>query len=161
MGDIEIDVKEAKAVVANYWMFDGRVQAQLEKTINKSLRNIKRGAMARVSSRGPRVNSSGRKLDIKSRIKVKRAKFAKGKLGGRVISAAPHSYLVEYGTKPHSLDKGAKRKIMVINGHPVSGKIMHPGAKKKPFMLPSYMQERPEYLESVKNIVKQEVDKMK
>ena len=47
MGDIEIDVKEAKAVVANYWMFDGRVQAQLEKTINKSLRNIKRGAMAR------------------------------------------------------------------------------------------------------------------
>ena len=77
----------------------------------------------------------------------------KGKFNGKVASKAPHSHLVEFGTRPHSLDKGARRKKMVVNDQPVSGKIMHPGTKAKPFMQPAYYTEREHYISNVKKAV--------
>lgn len=168
---IQADIKEVKAIMRNYKAFDEKVQVQLEKITNRSLGEISRGAKQRVSSRGVRKNDSGRKLDIKSRITTQRAKFSKGRTGGRVISKAPHSHLVEFGTKEHALTKGttndAKRTrggkrtlVLVINGNPVSGKhIVHPGSKPKPFLQPAYLQERGNYLDTIKATVRAETER--
>lgn len=172
-GSIQVDIKDVKTVMRNYKAFDVAVQAQLEKVTNRSLGKVARGAKQRVSSRGVRTNAKGRKLDIKSRITTQRAKFSKGRTGGIVWSKAPHSHLVEFGTKAHALTKGTtnserrakggkKQLVMVINGNPVSGThIMHPGSKAKPFLQPAYLQERGNYIDAVKSAVKAETERRK
>lgn len=167
---LQVDIKDVKTVMRNYRAFDVAVQAQLEKVTNRSLGKIARGAKQRVSSRGVRTNAKGRKLDIKSRITSQRAKFSKGRTGGIVWSKAPHSRLVEFGTKAHALTKGTtnsakrarsgkKQLVMVINGNPVSGNhIIHPGSAPKPFLQPAYLQERGNYIDAVKSAVKAETE---
>lgn len=150
---IRCKVKDVKNTVDNIKRYDLDTQQNLVKVINSSLGRIGKGAKQRVSSRGLRTNIAGRKLDIKSRVSTSRANYTKGKFGGKVESKAPHSHLVEFGTRPHSLDKGARRKKMVINGQPVAGKIMHPGAKAKPFMQPSYYSERSKYIAGIRKAV--------
>ena len=100
---VAVDIKTVKAIMQNHKIFDQNVQKQLEKITNRSLGKISRGAKQRVSSRGVRVNSGGRKLDLKSRITVQRAKLSKGRAGGIVWSKAPHSHLVEFGTDRKSV----------------------------------------------------------
>lgn len=172
-GSIQVDISDVKTIMRNYKAFDVAVQAQLEKVTNRSLGKIARGAKQRVSSRGVRTNAKGRKLDIKSRITSQRAKFSKGRTGGIVWSKAPHSHLVEFGTKAHALTKGTtnsakrarsgkKQLVMVINGNPVSGAhIMHPGSRPKPFLQPAYLQERSNYIDAVKSAVKAETERKK
>lgn len=171
--NLQVDIRDVKTIMRNYKAFDVDVQVQLEKLTNRSLSKVARGAKQRVSSRGVRTNAKGRKLDIKSRITTERAKLSKGRAGGRVWSKAPHSHLVEFGTKAHALTKGttndAKRTrggrktlVMVVNGNPVSGKhIMHPGSQPKPFLQPAYLQERGNYLDAIKTAVKAETERKK
>lgn len=163
---VQVDIRDVKNILRNYKAFDVAVQAHLEKVTNNSLGKVARGAKQRVSSRGVRTNAKGRKLDIKSRITTQRAKFSKGRTGGIVWSKAPHSHLVEFGTKAHALTKGTtnsakralsgkKRFVLVIGGNPVSGThVMHPGSKPKPFLQPAYLQERGNYISAVKSAVK-------
>lgn len=170
---IQVDIRDVKTIMRNYKAFDVAVQAHLEKVTNRSLGKVARGAKQRVSSRGVRTNAKGRKLDIKSRITTQQAKFSKGRTGGIVWSKAPHSHLVEFGTKAHALTKGTtnsakrarsgkKQFLMVINGNPVSGThVMHPGSKPKPFLQPAYLQERENYINAVKSAVKAETERKK
>lgn len=151
---IRCKVKDVKTTMDNIERYDFAAQQKLVKAINGSLGRISKGAKQRVSSCGVRTNSAGRKLDIKSRITTSRANYVKGKFGGKVESKAPHSHLVEFGTRKHSLDKGARRKTMVINGQPITGKVMHPGTKAKPFLQPAYYAERVRYISDVRKAVK-------
>lgn len=151
---IRCKVRDVKTTIDNIKNYEFGTQQKLIKIINGSLGRIGKGSRQRVSSRGVRKNSGGRKLDIKSRITVSKANYVKGKFGGKVESKAPHSHLVEFGTRAHSLDKGARRKAMVINDQPVTGKIMHPGAKAKPFLQPAYYSERVRYIADVRKAVK-------
>lgn len=161
---VMVDPKDVKAIYRNLKFFDEKVQAQLEDTVNSHGKAIRRGAKQRVSSRGVRKNAGGRKLDLKSRITMKRAKFSKGKTVVKVISNAPHSHLVEYGTAPHILHKKNKAlQLMDSTGirRYVSRDIQHPGSIKKPFMVPAYMQERNKFLADVTAIVRRETEAIK
>ncbi len=115
---------------------------KLDNVVNGSLKNIAAGARKRLPS--------GKTGNLRKGLKKS---FSKKKHTGTVKETAPHGHLVEFGTKPHSLDKGAKRKVMVINGNPVSGNVMHPGAKKNPFMQPAYYTERANYIANIKKAV--------
>ncbi|WP_443683310.1 HK97 gp10 family phage protein [Phascolarctobacterium faecium] len=154
---VAVDIKTVKAIMQNHKIFDQNVQKQLEKITNRSLGKISRGAKQRVSSRGVRVNSGGRKLDLKSRITVQRAKLSKGRAGGIVWSKAPHSHLVEFGTKSHILVP--EGKTIKIGDNFVSGPIKHPGSKPKPFLQPAYLQERKVYIDNIKAAVRAETEK--
>lgn len=103
------------------------------------------------------MNSGGRKLDLKSRITVQRAKLSKGRAGGIVWSKAPHSHLVEFGTKSHLLVP--EGKTIKIGDNFVSGPIKHPGSKPKPFLQPAYLQERKVYIDNIKAAVRAETEK--
>lgn len=159
-----IDPKDVQIIYKNLKIFDARVQVKLQDVCNNHAKAIQRGAKARVSSRGIRRNAGGRKLDIKSRIRVQKAKFVRGKTAAKIISAAPHSHLVEYGTAPHILNYSGKKPLRVVDQDVmrfVSRSIRHPGAKKKPFMVPAYMAERNNFLREVAQIVHDECEAVK
>lgn len=63
------------------------------------------------------------------------------RVGGRTIIAVPafYAHLVEKGTRPHSLGKGAKLARRGKAAANVVGK-QHPGARPQPFLGPAYRQ---------------------
>lgn len=153
---ITCKTKGVQEVIANLKKYDDDTQQKVGEVVNNSLKNIARGARSRVPQKSGLLKSSIRKS------------YSKKKMGGIVSSGgkkAPHAHLVEFGTKAHSLTKGTtnnagraakkgKRLVLVIKGNPVSGEIIHPGSKPRPFMQPAYYQERSNYIEGLKKAVK-------
>lgn len=127
---------------------------RLDNVVNGSLKNIAAGARRRIPI--------GKTKNLRKGLKKS---YSKKNHTGYVKETAPHGHLVEFGTKPHALTKGAsrdseraaKRKrnyVQVINGNPVDGEhIMHPGVKANPFMQPAYYAERANYIAGVKKAV--------
>lgn len=140
---ITCKTKGVQDVIANLKKYDEDTRERVGVVVNTSLKNIARGARQRL----PQSKTGNLRKGLKK-------KYVKKDVGGFVKATAPHSHLIEFGTKRHSLDKGAKKKVMVINGNPVSGEIIHPGSKPRPFMQPAYYQERSNYIEGLKKAVK-------
>lgn len=137
---ITCKTKGVKEVVTKIGKYDAETTKKVSDVVNGSLKNIAKGARQRL----PTSKSGNLRKGLKK-------SFAKKNITGYVKETAPHAHLIEFGTKPHSLDKGTKRKVMVINGNPISGNVMHPGSKAKPFMQPAYYAERRNY---VANMIK-------
>lgn len=73
------------------------------------------------------------------------------KRGTNVKNIDPRFYahLVEFGTKPHSVQKGASVRKKIGTGK------MHPGARPKPFLFPGFNQNK----ERIVGIFGEEIDK--
>jgi HK97 gp10 family phage protein len=152
---ITCKTKGVQEVITNLKKYDEETQQKIGNVVNTSLKNIARGARQRL----PQSKTGNLRKGLKK-------KYSKKATGGAVTSKAPHSHLVEFGTKPHALTKGAsrdseravKRKrtyVQVINGNPVDGEhIMHPGTEPRPFLQPAYYAERSNYIENLKKAVK-------
>ena len=67
------------------------------------------------------------------------------------IKYAPH---VEYGTRAHII-KAKNKRFLYWEGakHPVK-KVNHPGSKAKPFLIPAFNQEKDQFLEKLKEVIK-------
>lgn len=159
MATITTKSKNVNAVISTLKYFTTATQSDVIKIINKSLATIKKSAKAAAPSRGVR-RTGKRKVDLKSRIGMSKARLDKGKYGGKVVSRAPHSHLVEFGTKAHIINKGGKRRVMLVNGTPVSGEIQHSGSKAKPFMRPAYYKERGNFERNVIGAIKKDIKKV-
>lgn len=156
---LAVDIALVKKAMSNYRAYGNNVQKRLESTTNKSLSKISLGAKQRVNSRGGRMTAGGRVLDLKSRIVIDPARLSKDRTFGVVWSKAPHSHLVEFGTKPHIVVPSGKRAK--IGGDIVTGPVKHPGAKPRPFLQPAYLEERQNYLNNIKKIVWEEAERNK
>ena len=151
---ITCKTKGVAAITNKIGKYSAETDARLDNVVNGSLKNIAAGARRRIPN--------GKTKNLRKGLKKS---FSKKKHTGTVKETAPHGHLVEFGTKPHALTKGAsrdseraaKRKrtyVQVINGNPVDGEhIMHPGAKANPFMQPAYYAERANYIAGVKKAV--------
>lgn len=74
---------------------------------------------------------------------------------------AYYAHMVEYGTSPHILNKGASRrsKVLSIAGNLVSGKVEHPGAKPAPFLRPAIDQNQAAVIEAVGSRIRDRLKK--
>ena len=110
------------------------------KTLLEAVQLLEDEAKARVPHR------SG-KSRLRSRIK---GKVDPSGNSGRVVSWAPHSHLIEYGTKPHPITVGARRmrrgqwrtyakkaKRALTLPMGLRASAQHPGAQEHPFMHPA------------------------
>lgn len=138
--NIQVREESVKKVLNNLKKYDDKTQKQLEEATSKSLSNIRRGAIARV----PR----GRTGNLRKGI---RRSFSKKKISGAVKSTAPHSYIVEFGTKHHKV--GLKKKKALSFDGQAYNYIEHPGSKPRPYMQPAFHAERPNYAAAVKKAV--------
>ena len=61
---------------------------------------------------------------------------------------------VEYGTKAHII-KAKNKKALYWKGakHPVKS-VRHPGSKAKPYLIPAFNQEKDQFLEKLKEVIK-------
>lgn len=72
-----------------------------------------------------------------------------------------YAHMVEFGTAPHMLYKGANNKSAVLNiaGALVSAKVKHPGAKAAPFLRPAFDAKQAEAVRAVGERIKQRLEK--
>lgn len=72
-----------------------------------------------------------------------------------------YAHMVEFGTAPHMLNKGVDNKSKVLNiaGNLVGGKVMHPGAKAKPFLRPAVDENQSQIVKAVGERIKARIAK--
>lgn len=102
-------------------------------------------------TRGVFRDASGVPVEHRAVVLVKKPRG-----GGRNVRSYAH--MVEYGTQPHHMGKGAittvfKRSKKTAN--PVGA--MHPGARPRPFMRPAYDAKSGEALRTIEQVVRREL----
>jgi len=63
----------------------------------------------------------------------------RGVVSAKVKATGKHAFLapwLEFGTRPHVIKPGKRRRALAVNGRVISA-IDHPGAQPKPFMRPA------------------------
>lgn len=88
---------------------------------------------------------------------ITKNKKKKGERAYRKGDIYPRNYahLVEWGTKPHSLGKGSKRKYAIVG---MQHGAWHPGAVPKPFLRPAYASKREEAVRVFAERLRRDVD---
>lgn len=138
---ITCKTKGVQEVIANLKKYDEETRGRVGVVVNTSLKNIAKGARLRL----PQSKTGNLRKGLKK-------KYSKKATGGTVTSNAPHSHLIEFGTKPHKI--AVKRKKVLSDGSILGKEVMHPGSKARPFLQPAYYQERSNYIEGLKKAVK-------
>lgn len=89
-------------------------------------------------------------------------KYSASGTSGVIMSTAPHSHLVEFGTEPRityrKVKKGPKHAMKMPDGRFVKGDIYNGRMKKKPFMRPAYITERPKIEQEMKKVITDDAD---
>ena len=139
---LTVKAKGTKEIIDNIKKYDEETQVKVGTVINNSLKAIAKGMRSRL----PKKMTGNLRRGIKK-------SFSKKKLVGSARATAPHSHLIEFGTKPHAIS-ARRKKVLAIKGNIVGKKVMHPGAKAKPFMQPAYYAERNNYISNLEKAVK-------
>lgn len=106
-------------------------------------------------TRGVFKDSSGVPVEHRAVVIIKKPKGKTQRRNARV-----YAHLVEYGTKPHHVGKGAithvykgsKKKAQAIGAK-------HPGSRAQPFMGPAFRAKSDESIRTIERVVVQELDK--
>lgn len=143
--EARIDKTDLDNLERNINTYCARVRKELYDAVEKTTRAVGRSARSRIRNKTGHL-----KKGIKTRMDRSRNAV------GWVDSKGPHSHLIEYGTRPHRLDKGSRKQneAMKINGDFVKGAVNHPGSKPYPFLRPAYEQETPKLIQEARRILR-------
>lgn len=139
---LTVKTKGVKNIIDNISKYDAETTQKLGEVVNNSLKAVAKGMRGRL----PAKKTGNLRKGIKK-------SFSKKKLSGQVKATAPHSHLIEFGTKTHVISI-KRKKILIINGGFAGKSITHPGAKAKPFMQPAYYAEKQNYISNLEKAVK-------
>lgn len=114
--------------------FLNQLPAKLEANVLRSAlragaREVQKEARRLVPVKSGRLRA-GLKISTSSR---------RGRALAKVKATGKHAFLapwLEYGTRPHVIKPGKRRRALAVNGRAVAA-IDHPGAQPKPFMRPA------------------------
>jgi len=136
---VTFSVPELKDAVAKIGTYDIKTTAKIEQSIANSTKAIEKGAKSRV-----RVRTGNLKKKISSR-------FDRGTLTGRVSAKTPYAHLVEFGAKAASVRPVTKKALLFKGGY--SAKANVPARTARPYMRPSFEEEKPNLIRNVKKAV--------
>ena len=122
--EVEEDVK--KVVKNSAFSIEANAKSNLTKNKSVDTGHLRRGIATDIKGLGATIHTSN-------------IKYAPG---------------VEYGTKAHII-RPKNKKVLYWKGakHPVK-KVNHPGSKAKPFLIPAFNQEKDQFLEKLKEVIK-------
>ena len=130
----------------------GLIRDDARSRVSKRTGRLKKNIIA--ESRGVFKDGSGTPVEHRA-VALVRGKARDGKR-----SARAYAHFVEFGTKPHYMDKGSINVLFKGSKAKITrkGKI-HPGAKAKPFMRPAFDAKKHEAVRAMEKRIRQELDK--
>ena len=120
-------------------------QDKIQQAVNKSGLSIERQAKSNLTANGSVKTGHLRRST--------QAKF--GKLEATIhTSNVKYAPWVEKGTGAHTI-RPKRKKALYWQGarHPVRS-VNHPGSKAKPFLIPAFEQEKPKFIQNLKEAIK-------
>jgi len=137
---VSFKVPEIQQTLSKIKTYDVMTAARIEQSIDHSTKAIATGAKNRVPVRTGKL-----KKNISSR-------FDHRTITGYVSAKTPYAHLVEFGAKAASV-KPVKKKALLFKGG-YSAKANVPARTAKPYMRPSFEEEKPNLIRNVKEAVK-------
>lgn len=133
---IKIDYSELTRFGATIDSYSPKVYRGARQAVDKSTFNIENYAKSNLTKNGS-VDTGLLRNSVNSKTNG---------LEGIVSTNTKYAKIVEEGSKPHII-KPKKKKFLYWNGasHPVK-EVKHPGSKAKPYMIPAYEKEVPNFI---------------
>ena len=142
---IKINTDELNKFSVEVTRLSDEVERDVKKVVKNSAFNIERNAKSNLT-KNKSVDTGHLRRGISTDIKGLDATIHTSN-----IKYAPG---VEYGTRAHVI-RAKNKKALYWKGakHPVK-QVNHPGSKAKPFLIPAFNQEKDQFLEKLKEVIK-------
>lgn len=141
--DIKPSNKELQNALKSISAYDARSRLRIEAAVERSVKEMARLAKSRVP-----VQSGGLKKSVFS-------SFHKIGCVGYFGAKAPHAHLIEFGVKALTILPKKKEALRTVDSSVIrfAEKVDIPVRGNRPFIRPSYEQERPELIRELKKAV--------
>ena len=142
---IKIDASELNKFSVYLVKLSNESEDNVKKVVKNSAFNIQKNAMSNLT-KNKSVATGHLRRGISTDIKGLEATVHTSN-----IKYAP---MIEYGTRAHII-KPKNKKFLYWKGasHPVK-QVNHPGSKAKPYLIPAFNQEKDQFLEKLKEVIK-------
>ena len=142
---IKIDTNELDKFSVELGKISNKQEEKVKQVVKSSAFNIQKNAISNLTKNKSVITGHLRRgisIDIKAleaTIHTSSIKYAPG---------------VEFGTKSHII-RPKNKKALYWKGdkHPVK-QVNHPGSKAKPYLIPAFNQEKDQFLEKLKEVIK-------
>ena len=142
---IKIDTNELDKFSVELGKISNKQEEKVKQVVKSSAFNIQKNAISNLTKNKSVITGHLRRgisTDIKAleaTIHTSSIKYAPG---------------VEFGTKSHII-RPKNKKALYWKGakHPVK-QVNHPGSKAKPYLIPAFNQEKDQFLEKLKEVIK-------
>ena len=141
MSSFKVDYSELTRFGVQIDKFSQEAYRGAREAVRKSTLNIEKYAKSNLTKNGS-VDTGLLRNSINSNI---------DSLRGTVSTNTKYARIVEEGSQPHII-KPKKKKFLYWNGasHPVR-QVKHPGSKPKPYMIPAFEKEIPNFIKELSN----------
>jgi phage gpG-like protein len=141
MSSFTIDTSELTKFKVTIDKYSSKAYSGAREAVRKSTLNIEKYAKSNLTKNGS-VDTGLLRNSINSNI---------DSLRGTVSTNTKYAKIVEEGSKPHII-KPKKKKFLYWKGasHPVK-EVKHPGSKAKPYMIPAFEKEIPNFIKELSN----------
>ena len=142
---IKINADELNKFSVEVIKLSDEVEEDVKKVVKNSAFNIEKNAKSNLTK-----NKSVATGELRRRTSTD-IKGLEATVHTSNLKYAPH---VEYGTKAHII-RPKNKKVLYWKGakHPVK-QVNHPGSKAKPYLIPAFNQEKDQFLEKLKEVIK-------
>ena len=142
---IKIDASELNKFSVYLKVKSDEDTKKIHKVLKNSAMAIEANAKGNLSSNGS-VQTGHLRRSI--------ANFRRGMTATVHTSNVKYAHMVEYGTKAHII-RAKNKKALYWKGakYPVK-QVNHPGSKAKPYLIPAFNQEKDQFLEKLKEVIK-------
>lgn len=99
---------------------------------------------------------------IVSRIKIRMKKPDRFGVIALIVAGAPHSHLLEFGTKAHRIVVKSKKTLADAAAAKFFGKsVKHPGISARPFMRPAFETKKVEAVNRIADVLREKIAQFK
>ena len=141
MSSITVDTSDLTKFKATIDKFSSKAYKGSQEAVRKSTLNVENYAKSNLTKNGS-VDTGLLRNSINSKI---------NSLEGTVSTNTKYAIFVEEGTKSHTIKPKSKRFLYWKGAsHPVK-EVRHPGSKAKPYMIPAFEKEIPNFLKELSN----------
>lgn len=141
MSSITVDTSDLTKFKATIDKFSSKAYKGAQEAVRKSTLNVENYAKSNLTKNGS-VDTGLLRNSINSKI---------NSLEGTVSTNTKYAIFVEEGTKSHTIKPKSKRFLYWKGAsHPVK-EVRHPGSKAKPYMIPAFEKEIPNFLKELSN----------
>lgn len=143
--DVTASSKSIQEAINKIAWYDGKSRIGLEKAIGSATKRMAYKAKSGVPrGRGTLRNSIY-------------ASMKKGQMRGEFGAKKPHAHLLEYGTKPYTVEPVNRKRLRIVDHNVIrftSKKVTIPARPARPFIEPAYKTEEPKFLADVEKVLK-------